>query len=194
MSTGILDDYLVTKAPKNPFGKDENDQAAPIGTSVTGKVLEVVVRQVTDIQTREPQTWPDGNPKQQAIITLQTDERDSADAEDDGRRNVYIKLWGLQKTALAAASKAAGGSPAPGDTFTAKYTGVGKKTNPAFSAPKIYEYTIVKGNPLDATLGTTPAAPAAESFPAGLTDARGRRWRSSWRSDSTTRRSRRRSA
>lgn len=167
MSTSILDDLLVGKAPKNPFGKDENDQAAPIGTSVTGTVLEVVVRQTKSIETGILETWPDGNPKQQAIITLQTADR--LDAEDDGRRNIYIKMWGLQKQALIEASKEAKGSPAPGDTFTATYTGVGKKTNPAFSAPKIYKYTIAKGNPLDAVVGgsTEATTPASEQFAAG---------------------------
>lgn len=165
MSTGILDDLLVGSRPKNPFGNDANDQMAPIGTTVTGTILDVERKQATDPANNTPQTWDDGNPKMQGIITLQTTLRE--DAEDDGRRTVYIKMWGLQKQALMAASQAAGGGPAIGDTFTATFTGLGKKTNPAFNAPKIYEYKLVKGSPLATDLDTPAAStPAPASAPA----------------------------
>lgn len=167
-------DGLLAGGAKNPFGRDVNGNDAPVGTSVTGVVKDIKIRQVTDINTKEPQTWPDGNPKQQAVVTLQTELRD--DEEDSGERSVYIKMWGGQKEALKRASQEAKGSPAPGDTFTATFTGVGKRTNPAFNPPKIYTYQIKKGNPLDAVMSTTatpsaPAAPPQDTFPAGLTDA-----------------------
>ncbi|MDL5351126.1 hypothetical protein [Microbacterium sp. zg-YB36] len=155
MSTGILDDFLKGKAAKNPFANDENDQMAPFGTSVTGEILDIQVRQTRNVTTNEPEEWPDGNPKQQAIITLQTKLRE--DAEDDGQRTVYIKLWGLQKKALIEASREAGGGPVVRDSFTATFTGLGKKTNPAFSAPKLYKYEIKKASPLDAVVSPAPA-------------------------------------
>lgn len=159
MSDNFLDDILSGGA-KNPFGRDAEGNDAPVGTSVTGTITNIAKRQVTDINTKEPQNWPDGNPKEQAVITLKTEQK--VDEEDNGERSVYIKLWGLQKQALKEASQAAKGVPEVGDTFTATFVGLGKRTNPAFNPPKIYKYEIKKGSPLESSLGvqTVNAQPA----------------------------------
>jgi hypothetical protein len=150
-----------------------------IGTSHTGTVISAEIRQATDPDTNKPEFWDDGNPKQQIVITLQTAERNPGDADDDGIRTVYIKAWGEQKKALQAASREAKGSPAVGDTFTATYVADGEKIKAHYTATKIFKYTIVKGNPLDAALAdaspstpvpvaapvAAPAAPAVASVP-----------------------------
>ena len=166
MSNGLLDDILV--GGKSAFGPD-----APVGTTVTGVIKDITRRQATDLQTKAPKFWDDGNPAELATITLQTDKRD--DEEDDGIRTVHIKLWGAQKTALRDASQKAKGAPSVGDTFTATYTGDGKRTNPGFNPPKLYAYEIQKGSPLADSLGVpaqaAPAAPA-QAAPAGLDAAK----------------------
>lgn len=134
------------------------------GETHTGTILDVQVRQTTDFQTGQPQFWDSGEPKQQAIIQLQTDERD--DAEDDGIRAAYIKLWGLQRKALMDAVRTSGCRKAsealrPGAMFTATFTGYGEAKSRGMSAPKLYEYRIAPpvegGAALDAATTPTPA-------------------------------------
>lgn len=166
MSTNTLDAFLA--------GGGKTAKFETIGTSYEGTVASAEIRQATNFDTGQPDFWPDGNPKQQIVISLETAER--TDADDDGVRSVYIKGWGDQRKALQAASKAAGGSPAPGDHFKVTYVGDGEKPQRGF-APKIYKYEIRKANPLDATLNAgqsaapaaAPAAPQAAPGGGGLT-------------------------
>lgn len=153
MSIPGLDDLLAGGGKSAKF---ENP-----GDSITGKVIAVETRQVTDINTNEPKTWDDGSPQLQAVITLETALRDPEIEGDDGKRNVYIKMWGDQRKALQQAAREAGASPAVGDTFSATFTAHGPVKKKGFSAPKLFVYKIVKGSPLDAHLATSaPAAPA----------------------------------
>jgi len=165
MSTNTIDDLLAGGA------KGKTAKFDAIGKSWGGPVVSAETRQATDPATGVPQAWDDGNPKMQIVIGIQTDDRNPEIEGDDGIRFVYIKAWGEQKKALQAAAREAGGSPAVGDTFSATYVGDGKKTNPAFSAPKLFKYAIKKGNPLDSVIGE-PAAPApAAPQLGGLTPA-----------------------
>lgn len=153
MSTNTLDAFLA--------GGGKTAKFESVGTSYEGTVASAEIRQATNFDTGAPDFWPDGNPKQQIVISLETAERENAD--DDGVRSVYIKGWGDQRKALQAASKAAGGSPAAGDHFKVTYVGDGEKPQRGF-APKIYKYEIRKANPLDATLNAgAPAAPVQQA-------------------------------
>jgi hypothetical protein len=152
MSTNTLDALLAGGGKTAKFEK--------IGTSYSGTVISADIRQATNFDTGKPEFWEDGKPKQQVVIAIQTALRE--DSEDDGIRSLYIKGWGDQRRALQAASKAAGGSPAPGDTFTATYVGDGEKPQRGF-APKIYKYEIKKGSPLDAVTGAGEQWAAPES-------------------------------
>lgn len=58
-----------------------------IGTSYTGLLAEAVQQvQVTDFTTKQPRTYPDGNPIYDLLMILDTDYRDPANPEDQGRR------------------------------------------------------------------------------------------------------------
>lgn len=152
-------------------GKGKTAKFDKIGKTYAGPVVSAEIRQATDpANGNAPEFWPDGNPKNQVVIGLQTDERNPEIENDDGVRYIYIKAWGEQKKALQAAAQEAKGSPAPGDFFTATYVADGQKTNPAFNAPKLFKYTIKKGNPLDAVVSeptstATPAAPVTTTAP-----------------------------
>lgn len=62
------------------------------GTRRGGTITEQPeLRQQTDFETGELLTWDDGSPRMQLIVTVQTDLRDPANPEDDGRRRFYIK-------------------------------------------------------------------------------------------------------
>ena len=142
-----------------PSAFQKND---PIGTSITGTIESAELRQVTNIDTQEPETWADGSPKQQVVITLQTDLRDPANPEDDGRRRLYPKWWGDQRKALIAAIKAAGDDDLhPGGRFTATFSGEGEPPKKGFNAPKLYTYQYVKPpTGLAQAVAAAPSAPA----------------------------------
>ncbi len=106
------------------------------GTTVKGTVEEAAVSQQTDLDGK-PKFWDDGNPRQQLVVTLNTDERDSTIDDDNGARRVFIK--GQMLTALKDALKKAGvKSIEVGGTLAVKYTEDGVPTKTGFNAPKLY--------------------------------------------------------
>ena len=120
-----------------------------IGDEVVGVITECIVGQQTDMETGAPLTWSDGSPRKQLVITLTTDERTGD--EDDGMRRVYAKGGNYEvatgtgtamKNAIADAVKKAGASSIEeGGKLRVAFTGMGKKTNRGFSAPKLYRAT-----------------------------------------------------
>lgn len=121
-----------------------------LGDSVTGTITDARVTQQTSLEDNTPLTWSDGSPRMQLVISLQTDLHD--DSDDDGIRKVYAKGGKFEvasgsgssmKEAIADAVKRAsdGGkaSLAEGGKLTVAFTGLGKKTNRAYSAPKLYK-------------------------------------------------------
>jgi hypothetical protein len=95
----------------------------PYGTTISGVISgEMSQAQQTDIDTQALQTWPDGKPKMQAIIPLQTDLRE--DADDDGARTLWVKQSSALQAAIKAAVVASGAkSLLPGGTLTVTLTG-----------------------------------------------------------------------
>jgi hypothetical protein len=85
--------------------KDANgyDLHAPVGTSFTGLISgDLRSSQIIDCETKAPAFWPDGRPKMQVIMDLQTDVRE--DPDDDGKRALYVKgqmLASFQEAAKA---------------------------------------------------------------------------------------------
>lgn len=159
-------DELLAGGSSSAFNK-----SSAVGETVTGPIISATSRQVTDYVTKAPETWDNGDPKMQAVITIKTDLR--ADENDDGARSVYIKLWGLDKQALAQAVRDAGftsanAALAAGNIFTATFTG----TQPSKfgSDQKLYAYRIQKGaTGLDTALqpqqaAAAPAAPTPSPF------------------------------
>lgn len=117
-----------------------------LGDRVVGTITELKISQQTDMETGAPLTWADGSPRNQLVITLQTDER--LDDNDDGVRRVYAKGGNYEvaegkgksmKDAIAEAVKASGaGKIEEGGKLTVGYSGNGKRTNRGFSAPKLF--------------------------------------------------------
>lgn len=125
-----LDDLMQGGTPSAKF--------PTIGTVVQGVIVaEPVVRQAREFGTGKPQTWDDGRPQENVVITLQTDQREGPN--DDGRRSVYVKAWGDQIAGLRAAVQASGGKLAQGGTLAVRYAGDGERPASGF-APKLYEY------------------------------------------------------
>ena len=140
-----------------------------IGETLGGIIVATEVRQMTDFATGKPDSWDDGKPKNQIVVTVKTGEK--TDDGDDEHGNVYIKTWGDQKQALVTAIKATGLSDAnaalaPGNDFRITYRGEKPNENPRFNAVKLYEYKITPRANLGGALDDTPAAtPAPVSVP-----------------------------
>lgn len=114
---------------------------SPVGDSVSGVITDTDVFQQKDMQTGQPAFSKKGNPKWVMKITIQTDLH--TDTDDDGRRDIYIKMWGDQLDALRECCQQAHvEEPSVGDRFTAIFTGLGTPFSPGMSAPKLFKYEL----------------------------------------------------
>ena len=134
---------------KSGGGKAAFNKDSMPGAIVTGTVVDIKTRQKKEYGTGKPMFSQKGNPKYEALITVQTNLQEAPD--DDGRRTIYINMWGVQQDAIRKACEAAKcEGPVEGDTFTATYVGLGQ-AQPGMSAPKLYEYRIDHKPPVSFT-------------------------------------------
>ena len=118
-----------------------------MGDAISGVITDAVVQQQTSMDDNAPLFWPDGSPRKQLVITLQTDLHDGDD--DDGMRRLYAKGGKFEvasgsgtsmKEAIADAVKRASARKLDeGGKLTVALTGIGKKTNRGYNAPKLYK-------------------------------------------------------
>ena len=122
------------------------------GTSISGIIENVTANQIRDFKSRQPKFFDDGQPQMQVLVTINTGVTDPMVEDDDGRRTVYIKGFGLQRHAWLQALHNAGLRTAaevrPGDRFTATFTGFGE-AKPGMNVPKLFEYVIEHQSPAD---------------------------------------------
>lgn len=107
---------------------------AEIGDTVEGEIADVVTAQSTTIDG-EPETWADGSPKMQIVLTVKTGLNESDD--DDGLRKVYVK--GNLFAELRNAVKASGARLAVGGGFKARYDSDGEPPKRGYSPPKLFK-------------------------------------------------------
>lgn len=145
---------------KTPGAFDKN---SPIGATVTGTIVKAEIVQRRDFMTDKPETWDDGNPKNQVRIIL--------NVADDEQRAVYIKAWGQAAQNLKDAVHAAGMSDLDvGATFTATYASTIPSDNPKFSDTKVFTYELkpasaTSGLFADTTTGEVTQQPTPSSVP-----------------------------
>lgn len=136
-----LGDLLAGNSAKAYF--DANSQP---GDAVTGVIEKIETTQVNDFQTKQPAFWNDGRPKEQIHVIIQTQLRDPSVEDDDGRRSLWVKGWGIQLKAFREACMQAGvKTPKPGDTITETYIGLGERGN-APQPPKVFSFRIEPAN------------------------------------------------
>jgi hypothetical protein len=133
-------------------GGDKATKFEQLGDLVEGTITDVRLAQQTSMDDNAPLTWADGSPRMQLVITLATNERDGEN--DDGLRRVFAKGGNFEvaegsgkslKDAIAdAVKKAEARSIDEGGTLKVAYTGVGKKTNRGYSAPKLFKASYKK--------------------------------------------------
>lgn len=76
------------------------------GDVLIGLIERVETRQMTEIGSGTLRTWPDGNPRMQLVIQVQTDWQ--SDEEDDGLRNLYVPIPSQMQKAIADAVRKVG--------------------------------------------------------------------------------------
>lgn len=115
-----------------------------VGDRIEGIIVSAEVKPQTDIETGEIKRWTDGRPVEQWVIVLQTDIRDGED--DDGQRTLYAKggkfdaASGSGQSMMEAIKAAANGRAIEeGGNLVVAHSGLGKKKNAAYSAPKLYK-------------------------------------------------------
>jgi hypothetical protein len=106
-----------------------------IGATVTGEILDAEVRDQTNFTTNEVETWPDGKPKKQVVITLQTEEIDPEIDDDDGVRRVFAKNQMLSELRKAVGK----GGIEVGGKLWIKFDSEGVAKTKGFNKPKIYK-------------------------------------------------------
>jgi hypothetical protein len=152
-----------------------------IGTIVDPPKVEQAKKFGADNKpTAELDFWPSGDPKLNIVITLQTDQRDPADGDDDGKRRLFVSPR-MQNTVRDAVKAASAPGLEVGGRLAVRWvggTGVGAG-NPREYAAQYARPVVSVGN--DMLGGTTPAAqaapatvsqaaPVATMAPAGQTD------------------------
>lgn len=101
-----------------------------IGSMVDGTIVSGSERQQTEYGTGEPITWPNGEPKMEYPIVLDT---------EDGEVTLYAKnqLWVAVRDAIKAGSP--NGLPEVGGRLQVKYIADGEPSKPGFNPPKVYK-------------------------------------------------------
>lgn len=171
-----LDDVMQGGAP-SAFSKDD-----PIGTSVEGEIVEIRAEQQTDFTTGEPLYYPNGKPKPQVVIHLQTTMTDPNRIGDSGIRGVYVKGYNIGQLRLACRQAGVGDHPNVGDHLKATFARTQPAKTRGYNDAKIYDYIVTPKKTADLTTamndpqaGMTqqqPAQPVQQvtfSQPAGLT-------------------------
>lgn len=153
-----LGDLLAGNSAKAYFGANSQP-----GDTVTGVIEKIETTQVNDFQTKQPAFWNDGRPKEQIHVIIQTQLRDPSVDDDDGRRSLWVKGWGIQLKAFREACMQAGVKiPKPGDTITETYIGLGERGN-APQPPKVFSFRIEPANGVNNLLnGGQPQQPVQQ--------------------------------
>lgn len=153
-----LDDLLAGNSAKAYFGANSQP-----GDSVTGVIEKIETTQVNDFQTKQPAFWNDGRPKEQIHVIIQTQLRDPSVDDDDGRRSLWIKGWGIQLKAFREACRQAGVKiPKLGDTITERFVGLGQRGD-APQPPKVFEFHIEPASSVNSLVnGSQPQQPVQQ--------------------------------
>lgn len=136
-----------------------------LGTVVRGKIVDdPKVQQMRKYQSDELDFWPSGDPKMQIVVTIQTDQRDPADAEDDGRRVLYIPPRMMQPVRDAVKAAGAKGLAVGGTIAVQWASGTGQgQGNPKVYTAAYQPPQLDPGSLLSTPNGTvTPAAVATQ--------------------------------
>ena len=108
-----------------------------VGDTCKGKVVRAEKRQQTDLDTGTPKTFPSGDPMMMLVVTLEQD--DGTETSVYAKGGKYDIADGKGLAMLPAIQEAVKGKDfRQGGELAVQYSGNGKKTKAAYSAPKLY--------------------------------------------------------
>lgn len=137
------------------------------GTSYTGKInAEPYEEQQTEYGSNVPATYPNGDPKMQILVNLDTQLREEGD--DDGRRTLYVTSAKMKRAIFDAIQAAGADDLKVGGTLTITYSGTDPNSKNPANPAKLYTASYVPPTP---GAGSTfaPAQQAAPQAPAPVT-------------------------
>jgi hypothetical protein len=137
----------------------------PIGKVVKGTIIDLDVRQAIDFDTQKPAVWDDGNPQMNLVITLQTEDRDPAITNDDGKRSIYAKKPSAMLRAIADA--VGDGQLALGGRLAVQLSGELPPKRVGLNGQKLYVAQYEPGTPPNVAGLLDGAAPQQEPAMAG---------------------------
>lgn len=105
------------------------------GQARGGVVLSKAMTQRTNMQSGQPEFWPNNQPKMQLAVVLQTAER--ADPQDDGKRTLYVKSH-MVKAVKAALQTAGVGDLEIGGLLLVAWIDEQASKTPGFGAAKLF--------------------------------------------------------
>lgn len=108
------------------------------GTEHKGTITALDTMQVRNFKTKLPETWDDGNPKMQAVITIRTDVRDPQIENDNGVRRIFVGSKGMREAIAAAVKKSDATELKVGGKIGVKYTRDGDENENGLNPPKVY--------------------------------------------------------
>lgn len=121
-------------------------QFPTVGHSYKGTVLGFKVQQQINMETGEPETWADGSPKNQVLITLDAGAKGKYNTslgqweeveDDDGVRTLYAK--GGIFTAVRDALRLSRSKLAEGGTLEIIFVGLGTASKKGWNPPKRFK-------------------------------------------------------
>jgi len=120
---------------------------ANIGDTVSGTVIEEPdTRQARDYESGEKMVWPNGEPKLEVIVPIQTGQTDPDILNDNGERLVVLPVGSPRFRAVQSALKQAGSRGLyPGDKIAIRYVEDGPRSGKK-NPPKIYGATYTKNS------------------------------------------------
>ena len=132
-----IDRFVTGGAPSFKFEQ--------VGDQIRGIVTYTEISQQRAVDTGIPKVWADGTPVMQLVITIDDGDGEHAIYAKGGRFDVATgkgtSMLDAIKTALTSTGIKA--SQLVGHQLTVKHSGIGKKTNPAYSPPKLFQAAIV---------------------------------------------------
>lgn len=128
MSNDTFNDLLTDNAAAFKFDN--------LGDTCKGRVVSAKKTQQTD-PDGNPKTFPSGDPMMMLVITVELD--DGTETAIYAKGGKYDVAEGKGAAMLPAIQEAVKGQDfRVGGQLAVQFSGLGKKTNPAFSAPKLY--------------------------------------------------------
>lgn len=144
------------------------------GDTHTGTITEVSdARQASEFGSNEPAYWDreKTRPKMQVVVTLDTAERDPQDANDTGKRTLWVVEDGRSGSILSAirqaVHQAGAGTIDIGGQLTVTFSGFDPNSKNPANPRKIYSASYVPPAPAGGMFtNQAPAQPAAAPAPA----------------------------